>query len=169
MTQTENAWGAGPGEGYEALSAPFRPIFAEIAASAAERDLNRGLPHEAIRRLKEAGFGAVRLPVEAGGKGASLPQFFNLLIELSAADSNVTQALRGHFGFTEDILNTRDSERRGIWFVRIGGGEIILPGVTIGCNVAVGANSVVAHDLPDDCVAVGSPARVVRELERRSR
>ncbi|PWE54586.1 monooxygenase [Metarhizobium album] len=124
MTQTENAWGAGPGEGYEALSAPFRPIFAEIAASAAERDLNRGLPHEAIRRLKEAGLGAVRLPVEAGGKGASLPQFFNLLIELSTADSNVTQALRGHFGFTEDILNTRDSERRGIWFGRIGGGEI---------------------------------------------
>ncbi|MBO9630899.1 MAG: acyl-CoA dehydrogenase family protein, partial [Shinella sp.] len=124
MTQIENAWGAGPGEGYEALAAPFRPIFAEIAASATERDLNRGLPHEAIRRLKEAGFGAVRLPVAAGGKGASLPQFFNLLIELSAADSNITQALRGHFGFTEDILNTRDPERRGLWLDRIGGGEI---------------------------------------------
>jgi alkylation response protein AidB-like acyl-CoA dehydrogenase len=124
MTQIENAWGAGPGEGYEALAAPFRPIFAEIAASATERDLNRGLPHEAIRRLKEAGFGAVRLPVEAGGKGASLPQFFNLLIELSAADSNITQALRGHFGFTEDILNSRDPERRGLWLGRIGAGEI---------------------------------------------
>lgn len=124
MTQIENAWGAGPGEGYEALAAPFRPIFAEIAASAAERDLNRGLPHEAIRHLKEAGFGAVRLPVEAGGKGASLPQFFNLLIELSAADSNITQALRGHFGFTEDILNTKDPVRRGLWLGRIGGGEI---------------------------------------------
>ena len=124
MTQIENAWGAGPGEGYEALAAPFRPIFAEIAASATERDLNRGLPHEAIRQLKQAGFGALRLPVEAGGKGASLPQFFNLLIELSAADSNVTQALRGHFGFTEDILNTRDSGRRSLWLGRIGGGEI---------------------------------------------
>lgn len=124
MTQIENAWGAGPGEGYEALAAPFRPIFAEIAASATERDLNRGLPHEAIRQLKQSGFGALRLPVEAGGKGASLPQFFNLLIELSAADSNVTQALRGHFGFTEDILNTRDSGRRSLWLGRIGGGEI---------------------------------------------
>ncbi|MCJ8052528.1 acyl-CoA dehydrogenase family protein [Shinella curvata] len=124
MTQIENAWGAGPGEGYETLAARFRPIFAEIAASATERDLNRGLPHEAIRHLKEAGFGAVRLPVEAGGSGASLPQFFNLLIELSAADSNITQALRGHFGFTEDILNTRDAGRRGLWLGRIGGGEI---------------------------------------------
>lgn len=124
MTQIENAWGAGPGEAYEALAAPFRPIFAEIAAEATRRDLERDLPHKAIRLLKEAGFGAVRLLVAVGGKGASLPQFFNLLIELSAADSNITQALRGHFGFAEDILNTRDVERQALWFGRIGRGEI---------------------------------------------
>lgn len=124
MTQIENAWGAGPGDGYEALAAPFRPIFADIAAEATGRDLSRDLPHDAIRRLKEAGFGAVRVPVEAGGKGATLPQFFNLLIELSAADSNITQALRGHFGFTEDILNTKDAERRALWLGRIAAGEI---------------------------------------------
>jgi alkylation response protein AidB-like acyl-CoA dehydrogenase len=124
MTQIENAWGAGPGEDYETIAAPFRPIFMRIAENAIARDLGRDLPHEAIRDLKEAGFGAVRLPVEAGGKGASLPQFFNLLIELSAADSNITQALRGHFGFTEDILNTRDAARRALWLGRIGSGEI---------------------------------------------
>lgn len=123
MTQIENAWGAGPDDGYEALAEPFRPIFADIAAKATDRDLQRDLPHEPIRRLKAAGFGAVRLPVAAGGKGASLPQFFNLLIELSAADSNVTQALRAHFGFTEDILNTKDAERRARWFARIARGE----------------------------------------------
>ncbi len=49
----------------------------------------------------------------------------------------------------------------GSW---IGTGAVICPGVTIGEQVAVGANSVVAHDLPDRCVAVGAPARVVREL-----
>ena len=37
--------------------------------------------------------------------------------------------------------------------------------VTIGSNVVVGANSVVTHDLPDNCVAVGAPARVVRQLK----
>ncbi len=140
MTQIENAWGAGPDDGYEALAAPFRPIFADIAAKATDRDLQRDLPHEPIRRLKAAGFGAVRLPVAAGGKGASLPQFFNLLIELSAADSNVTQALRAHFGFTEDILNTKDAERRARWFGRIARGETagsawseIGPGATLDC------------------------------------
>ncbi|MCA1443179.1 acyl-CoA dehydrogenase family protein [Ensifer sp. IC4062] len=125
MTQIDNAWGAGPGEGYEALAAPFRPLFAEIAAGATQRDLERELPHDAIRRLKEAGFGAVRLPVEDGGKGASLPQLVNLLIELSEADSNLPQALRAHFGFTEDILNTRDPERRALWLTRIGGCEVV--------------------------------------------
>lgn len=48
----------------------------------------------------------------------------------------------------------------GTW---LGHGVIVLPGVTIGSHVAVGAGSVVTTDLPDRCVAVGSPARVVRE------
>jgi alkylation response protein AidB-like acyl-CoA dehydrogenase len=124
MTQIEQGWGAGPGDDYEALAARFRPIFAEIASDAAKRDIERELPYDAIRRLKDAGFGAVRLPAEHGGQAATLPQFFNLLIELSEADSNVTQALRAHFGFTEDILNTHSAERRTVWFDRIGRGEI---------------------------------------------
>ncbi|MCF0236235.1 MAG: sugar O-acetyltransferase, partial [Bacteroidaceae bacterium] len=45
--------------------------------------------------------------------------------------------------------------------VWIGGGVTILPGVTIGNNVTIGAGSVVVHDLPDNVVAVGNPARVV--------
>lgn len=40
-------------------------------------------------------------------------------------------------------------------------GVVVTPGVTIGEGVSVGANSVVTHDLPDGCVAVGSPARVI--------
>jgi acetyltransferase-like isoleucine patch superfamily enzyme len=46
----------------------------------------------------------------------------------------------------------------GSW---LGTGVVVLPGVTIGRHVAVGAGSIVARDLPDGCVAVGAPARVV--------
>jgi acetyltransferase-like isoleucine patch superfamily enzyme len=46
----------------------------------------------------------------------------------------------------------------------IGTGVVVLPGVTIGRRVVVGANSVVTGDLPDHCVAVGSPAKVIRQL-----
>lgn len=45
----------------------------------------------------------------------------------------------------------------------IGMGACILPGVRIGDRVVVGAGSVVTHDLPDGCLAVGNPARVVRQ------
>mgnify|MGYP003372065288 FL=1 len=47
--------------------------------------------------------------------------------------------------------------------VWIGGGAIIMPGVTIGDNVVIGAGSVVTKDIPDNSVAYGSPCRVVRE------
>jgi maltose O-acetyltransferase len=49
--------------------------------------------------------------------------------------------------------------------VWLGGGAIVLPGVTIGANTVVGAGSVVTRDLPADVVAVGNPARVVRTLD----
>jgi maltose O-acetyltransferase len=48
--------------------------------------------------------------------------------------------------------------------VWIGGGAIVLPGVTIGANTVVGAGAVVTRDLPADVVAVGNPARVVKQL-----
>ncbi|MDE9366399.1 sugar O-acetyltransferase [Luteipulveratus sp. YIM 133132] len=48
--------------------------------------------------------------------------------------------------------------------VWLGGGVIVCPGVTIGADSVVGAGSVVVRDLPPKVVAVGSPARVVRDL-----
>lgn len=48
--------------------------------------------------------------------------------------------------------------------VWLGGGVIVLPGVTIGENTVVGAGAVVARDLPPNVVAVGNPARVIRQL-----
>ena len=49
--------------------------------------------------------------------------------------------------------------------VWLGGGVIVLPGVTIGANTVVGAGAVVTHGLPPDVVAVGNPARVIRQVE----
>jgi maltose O-acetyltransferase len=47
----------------------------------------------------------------------------------------------------------------GVW---IGGGAIVLPGVTIGDGAVIGAGAVVTHDVPADSVAVGNPAKVTR-------
>lgn len=48
--------------------------------------------------------------------------------------------------------------------VWLGGGVIVCPGVTIGDNSVIGAGAVVTRDIPADVVAVGNPARPVREL-----
>jgi maltose O-acetyltransferase len=43
----------------------------------------------------------------------------------------------------------------------VGAGTIILPGVSIGTDVIIGAGSVVTRDIPSDCVAAGNPAHVI--------
>lgn len=92
----------------------FTTLFDDIRASAVERERERRLPFAEIAALRDAGFTALRVPVELGGGGASLPELFDLLIELAAADPNLPQALRGHFGFVERLLiggTGRDEER----------------------------------------------------------
>jgi maltose O-acetyltransferase len=49
----------------------------------------------------------------------------------------------------------------GAW---LGGGVIVLPGVTIGENAVIGAGSVVSRDVPAGVVAVGTPARALRAI-----
>jgi alkylation response protein AidB-like acyl-CoA dehydrogenase len=84
------------------LRARFSPLFQQIAAAARAREAARRLPYEEVRSLKEAGFGALRLATADGGSGASLEQFFQLLVELGAADSNFPQIWRNHIAFVED-------------------------------------------------------------------
>ena len=47
----------------------------------------------------------------------------------------------------------------------IGAAPIVLPGVTIGRSVVIGAGSVVTRDIPDNVVAAGNPARVLCTLD----
>lgn len=51
----------------------------------------------------------------------------------------------------------------------LGAGVIILPGITLGDNVVVGAGSVVTKDLPSSVVAVGNPCRVLRPVSERDK
>lgn len=47
--------------------------------------------------------------------------------------------------------------------VWLGENVIILQGITIGNNVVIGAGSIVTKDIPDNCLAVGNPARIIKE------
>ena len=51
----------------------------------------------------------------------------------------------------------------GCW---LGGGVIVLPGVTIGDGAVIGAGSVVTKDIPANSLAVGNPCRVIRRINK---
>jgi maltose O-acetyltransferase len=53
--------------------------------------------------------------------------------------------------------------------VWLGGGVIVCPGVTIGNDTVIGAGAVVTRDVPPGVVAVGTPARVLREIGETDR
>lgn len=73
-------------------------------------------------------------------------------------------------GFDDPDVFIRDQPLARVAPVRVGRGAwlgqnvVVLPGVTIGAGAVIGANSVVRDDVPPRTVAVGSPARVVRQL-----
>jgi alkylation response protein AidB-like acyl-CoA dehydrogenase len=120
MTTTESATGA-----HAAIAGKYQPIIDRIGEGALDRERRRVLPDEAIRWLRDAGFGAVRVPQEHGGDGASVVVLTELLISLAAADANVAQALRGHFAFVEDHLFRSDSPTRTRWLERFAAGELV--------------------------------------------
>lgn len=89
------------------------------------------------------------------------------LIEIG---DNVTMAPRVHVlchdASTKQFLDYTKIGRVTIGNnVFVGAESVILPGVTIGDNVIIGANSTVTHDIPNNSVAAGTPARVLCTLE----
>lgn len=109
----------------EELRASYQPVFEEIGLGALQRELDDVLPDQEVRRLKERGFGALRVPTRYGGRGASVPELTQLWIDLAAADSNLPQALRGHAALVEDRLwqHAQGRDQR-VWFDRFVDGEI---------------------------------------------
>jgi len=106
------------------LAERFRPVFKRIAQGALQRENDRALAHDAVGWLRDAGFGALRVPVASGGLGASVEQLFELLVELGEADSNLPQVLRAHFGFIERLFAEVDPALHAPWLGRAAAGAI---------------------------------------------
>ena len=97
----------------------FQPIFTRIRENAATHERARTLPHDEVRALAEAGFGALRL------NGVSLATFFEVLIHLGAADSNLPQIWRNHIAFVEDRLQPAPEDQNEHWRKVIAGGALV--------------------------------------------
>ena len=78
--------------------------------------------------------------------------------------ANVQLISNNHDPYERDVLTCKPVRiKYGAW---VGAGSTILPGVTVGKYAIVGANSVVSKDIPDYAVAVGSPAKVIKYLDK---
>lgn len=105
------------------LQQRFAPVFARIAEGAAEREHSRTLAHAPLQWLRESGFTALRLPKALGGSGASLEQLVVLLVDLAAADPNLTQILRPHFLFVDRVLYQGTPEAQRHWLPLVARGD----------------------------------------------
>lgn len=133
-----------------------------------------GFPKELVYRLRGE-FTTERL-ISMGMKvGANFKRLNGVILDpshcwLIEIGDNVTMAPRVHIlchdASTKSFLNYTKIGRVSIGNnVFIGAESVVLPNVTIGNNVVIGANSTVTHDIPDNSLAVGSPARVISTLE----
>lgn len=95
------------------------PVLAEIAATAAQREQDREFSRDLAKQLSAGGFTKLRIPVEFGGLGFSLPEAFEVLVAAAAADSNIAQGLRPHFLAVESLLIAPYSEHRTKWLRKI--------------------------------------------------
>ncbi len=108
------------------VQARLATVLAAIAEGAVPREIAGDLPVEQVEWIRAVGFGALRVPVVHGGAGLSLPDLTSLWIDLAAADSNLTQALRGHAAFVEDRLWAyRCGQDQGAWFDRFAAGHLV--------------------------------------------
>ena len=84
---------------------------------------------------------------------------------------NVTIATAGHpidpaLRDVQAQFNMEVHIGRNVW---LGGGCVLLPGVSVGDNTVIGAGSIVTKDIPANVVAYGNPCRVIREIGEHDR
>lgn len=114
------------------------------------------------------------------GDGASIRRYSHITATNSIrigknflAGPNVLITDNAHGYLTKELQNVPPVKRPlhskgpiiigdNVW---VGEKASIMPGVTIGDNVIIGANSVVTKDIPDNCLAVGMPAKIIRQLD----
>jgi alkylation response protein AidB-like acyl-CoA dehydrogenase len=121
-------------------SPELRELLGRIAVDADVRDHERIAPHEQIGWIRESGLSRLRIPTEQGGGGATLREFFQTLIDLAEADSNVAHILRVHYWAIEQHLIATDAAFRERGLGLINSGAILGVGFSEQSKLPAGLN-----------------------------
>jgi alkylation response protein AidB-like acyl-CoA dehydrogenase len=143
MTTVENTNRILPG------SPEWTELLARIGEGAKDRDLNDENPFDQVTALKRAGFGTLRLPVELGGAGYTVPQLFSAVIDVARADPIVAHIFRTHFWFTEERLRTSGDPIGQRWLNKVADGKIFGNAFSEKGSLAVGSLVFNTRLLPD--------------------
>lgn len=82
-------------------------------------------PFKAVEQVKALKLGALRLPVEVGGKGLSIEELFKVLIDIAQYDNDLPQILRSHYQFVEEVLRSTDQTFQKFWITEFAKGAIV--------------------------------------------
>lgn len=123
-------------------------IVADLRREDAEAERHRVLQHDAVRRLRAAGLLSLRVPVRYGGPGGRARDVLAVVVAVARGSSNVAQALRAHYGYTERLLSNRATEDERVrWFAAVNDGVIFGNAVTDAAGAAPsGADTTVLPD-----------------------
>jgi alkylation response protein AidB-like acyl-CoA dehydrogenase len=111
-------------------------LITAIGEGALERERTGERPFAAIDLVRQEGLGALRIPREDGGGGASLRELFAVVIALATADVNVAHILRGHFAHVEERLRLDADQRRRV-------NDLALRGAIVGnASTEIGSTTV---------------------------
>lgn len=106
-------------------------VVDELRQSDAEAERDRVLQYSAVERLRRTGVLGLRVPVRYGGPGGNVRDVITAVVQLARGSSNVAQALRAHFGFSERLLSNRATEaERQHWLPVIESGAVFGNAIT---------------------------------------
>jgi alkylation response protein AidB-like acyl-CoA dehydrogenase len=106
-------------------------IVAGLRSADADAERHRELQYDAVRLLRRAGLLGLRVPARYGGPGGSVRDVVSVVIQVARGSSNVAQALRAHFGFSERLLSNRATEGdRRQWFPHVAAGVVFGNAIT---------------------------------------
>jgi len=131
-TEEEHAFAGAPlGGAPEDRLARLPEVVDELRGADAEAERERILQYSAVERLRRTGVLGLRVPVAYGGPGGSVRDVLTAVVYIARGSSNVAQALRAHFGFSERLLSNRATEaERRHWFPIIDAGTVFGNAIT---------------------------------------
>jgi alkylation response protein AidB-like acyl-CoA dehydrogenase len=106
------------------LKARAAEYLRKVRLGAAERERVREMPHALVRELAALQLGTFRVPREHGGPGATVQETIQFILDLAAADSNIAQSVRPHFGFVETLNRTSSDAEQRRWYPRVLAGDL---------------------------------------------